>query len=636
MKLFVIFIIQVLSFSLWSQDTLFFENFQDQTLGSFTTVDMDGLLLTSDFDGLTGAFDVTPVAGPNDFRAIGVSSFISTDGTADNWLISSEISIDVPATKLKWTGSSLSGENQSLEDYRVLVSTTGSATQNFTNVLLEITGESSQGMVRELDLTDYVGQSIFLAFNQIGTNNYALTLDDISVIAPTAEDAIALLSIVGDRYQDVADNALFIEVLNTGSRPITEFVATGSINGDSGDFNFDNLNILPQQTVLIPFGELYPFEADKYEIIAAISSVNGTSVAVPSLTKTVFMVENPPAKKFFLEESTSTACGWCPEGKVIKDLMAFKYSEDVINASVHRNDPMTNVVYDLGQQNLEGYLAEPSFGINRANFVAPSEVEKFFIDDFSTVAPVDIELKQAYDEVSRTLDLTIESVAHTTLEDSTHQYSVIILEDKVAGNSPDFAQANNYSSSALDVSLIGVDGIDWSTLADPVPSEDMVYDDVVRDIIGGFQGIEESITSVRAGEELSYTLDYTLSSAFDDDEIWIVVLVTDTETGEVVNAFEEKLLKTSTTETLFSVSSVSLFPNPASDYVDLRIRTDNTTEASLTISTYTGVELIKKGLELYNNQTSIRIMLENLENGLYFVIIRGDKEVFSQPLVVRR
>lgn len=614
-----------------TQDTLLFQNFQDSSFGQFTTVDQDGLALNTDFTGLSGSFDIIPVSGPSDFRAVAVSSF-ATSGTADNWLISPLIQIDNPQTVLSWSASSLSGDAFLLESYRILVSTTGPAIGDFTNLLLDISAEEMSEKSREIDLSAFAGQAIHIAFNHTGTDNYALTIDDILVSAASAGNSVELVKICGDRYQDLSSRNLTLQVVNTGSEVIQDLLVAGSINTDEGDQLFNDLNILPRDTAYLSFSDFYPFEAEKYEIIATITSVNATPITGQSSVGTFYMVEGPPAKKLVIEEATSTTCGWCPEGLVQKRYLDLTYGEEVINISVHSEDPMENTVYSLGLQNSSGFGGYPSGNINRLSSLPHAKVEQYFLEDFSGVAPLELDFEYNYDSASRDLQVTLNGTAHTTLENTAHRLSFVILEDRVTGEGPSFAQANNYSSEALDVLLEDVNGQNWQALSNPVPAEEMTYNDVARDIVGGYDGILESIANVKNGENFSYDFDYTLSSAFDENEIWLVALALDVETGEIVQAEEKKLEFESAVEENSKDKIFSLYPNPASSIVYLSSKELNT-QMDIEIYDGLGIRKLSRSIQMTNNGL-YELSLEDIKGGLYTIKLTVGKEFETKKLLV--
>jgi len=629
------FFLFVVSFSS-AQDTLLFQNFQQQNLGTFQTVDVDMEFLASEFVGLIGSYNIVPVSGPADFRALAVSTFLDATAQADNWLISPLISIPATGTALHWKASSLSAEADRLEDYRVMISEEGgSATEEFTIIAFEQLGENPTQTERSLDLSAYVGRDIRFAFNQIGVDNFALTIDDILVTTPSSTTSADLVTMVGERYQDLNNRSLELEIFNSGSDVITSLTVAGDINGQAGETVFDNLDIRPQETVLITFADLFPFAADRYDITAVITEINGIAVDGQSLSRRFFMVENPPLKTFVYEEATSTSCGWCPEGIVWKGIMELKYTDEIINISSHSDDPMVNIPYDLGLQNQVGFMGFPSAFVGRERHLSHPEVEPYFLEEFSRIAPMSMELDYSYNEETRALDIVVSSNAHTALSPETHRYSVMILEDNITGESADFAQANNFSFEVANIDLSGVDGVNWSELPNPVPAFNSVYNDVVRELFGAYDGIINSIADRNVGENNTHEINYILPSFFDEQEITLVALALDIETGEIVHAVEGQLdLNSRTQETYNPISNLNVYPNPAISETNIDLVSTESTEIQIELANSLGNSVMTKKYRIIVGSNRLILPVNELPEGMYQIIVRNDKALIAKPLVI--
>lgn len=615
-----------------AQDTLLYENFQSNDLGQFTTEDLDGLMLNPDFSQLGPAFSVVPIAGPNDYRAIGVSSF-TNGSTADNWLISPQIQINNPNTILSWEANSLSGDTDQLEAYTVMISTTSNMVSAFTGQLLRINIESDTKTLRSVDLSAYVGQAIYIAFNQFTTDGYALALDNISVIQPTEGPAAQLVELQGERYQDISTLNLSLNIFNPGSQIIETMTVEGSINGAFGDFDFQDLSIEPQQNGLVDFSGLFPFEADRYEIEARIISVNGQEMDGDFITKTVYVIEDAPKQTLVFEEATSTSCGWCPLGAVHKEIMKVKYNQEVITISVHDDDPMANVVYALGLNNQEDFGGYPSATLNRESFTNPEDVEAYFVNEFKASAPLSISLQQNYDTESRFLEVNLNGIAHTTLGGDNHRFSLAIIEDNVRGIDATYDQSNNFSFEALNQPLVGIDGIDWQQRPDPVPAQQMEYDDVARDLVGGFDGIVNSMNSVSFGEELSHDLSYIIPSTFNEEELWLVAMAIDVETGQIVNAIKEKLKVGTNVKDLSSGLSFNLSPNPATKVVDLNINLDLGKKVEVSFWNAQGSLIKLNEYDLLAGENRLALDRGQLESGVYYCRLVSDGKVYTRKFI---
>ena len=628
----------VFSFILWnavyaiSQDTLLYETFQTATLGQFASTDIDGLPLGPDFVGLEGGYQALGISGPNDQRAVAVSSF-DGGGTADNWLISPAIELTKPSTKLKWRGTSLSGDPLLGEDYRVMLSRTTGIVSDFTDILAIITNESFTGTDREFDLSGYTGQTVHIAFQQNGTNKYALTLDDILVIEPGSDDEAKIITIEGERYQSIGEHSLVCEVFNSGSNTITDLEIETTYNGTVDIELISDLNIAPQTSARVPIAVLFEFEPQKYLIDAKVVSVNGLDIESEVASTVLYMIDtNAPAIDFLVEEATSATCGWCPAGIVAKDELEQDFPFSYVGISVHSDDPMEVPAYDLGLINQDGYIGVPSATVNRKAFMPMEEVQSYFETNNRIKAPATLDIIYDYNSATRELSATLSAFAHTELNADDHRFGFVLLEDNVVGAGPDYDQNNFYSAEASNLPLIGVDGVNWQDLPAIVPAEDMIYNDVARDLIGGFDGIQNSITTASVGMTTLYELEYALPSTIDQNQVNLVVFILDITTGEIINVFKEKMQFVSSTTTATETPKMTLFPNPAQNKFSIKYAGNLSAIFNVELFQFDG-KLIKtyKDLKVLDNQ-AFELDASHLPPGNYLVKISSD----SAPTVYKK
>ena len=76
-----------------------------------------------------------------------------------------------------------------------------------------------------------------------------------------------------------------------------------------------------------------------------------------------------------------------------------------------------------------------------------------------------------------------------------------------------------------------------------------------------------------------------------------------------------------------SGSHLSVYPNPSSDYIILNV--NNKTQKHVAIFSSSGIEV--NSLEFWNNQTQINI--SDLVNGLYFIRVIGENEIYQGKFV---
>lgn len=220
----------------------FNEDFEDEgTLECWIFVDADGDGYLWDPSYLRDLQDEDTGEGyghNGSYGMVASSSWLSSTGalTPDNWLITPEIIIPTTYTTvtLSWYAK---GQDPSYaaENYAVLVSTTGSNTNNFNTTLYEgqTTGDWEQ---HTANLSSYVGQTIRLAFRHYNvTDMFWLDLDDISITGTTGVNEFENNVTI---YPNPANNVLNINA-NSNINRVEIFNTMGQMVGsfDANDLN---------------------------------------------------------------------------------------------------------------------------------------------------------------------------------------------------------------------------------------------------------------------------------------------------------------------------------------------------------------------------------------------------------------
>ncbi|KAF0199496.1 MAG: fpp2 [Bacteroidetes bacterium] len=176
-------IISLLTLSLlgFSQNMLLEEYFNDPVNipATWTTVDQDG-------DGHNWYVDTYDA----EIYVVSESWVDDIVLTPENYLTSPQINLAglVGTVKLRYT-MQVADEEYFAEHYKVAVSTTGNAVQDFTNIVFEETCTANDYYEvppywheRIVDLTPFIGQSIYLTFCHYNcTDMYKLLLDSVQV-----------------------------------------------------------------------------------------------------------------------------------------------------------------------------------------------------------------------------------------------------------------------------------------------------------------------------------------------------------------------------------------------------------------------------------------------------------------------
>ncbi len=270
-----------------SQAVIFSESF-DNGLGMWTTVDADG-------DGNNWSPTGSSLSNYSHTGAAFATSasWTSASGplTPDNWLISP--SIDLTSTTgtifMDWY---VRAQDQTWpqEVYRVLVSTSGTATTDFTEVYPDETVQAhgpdgNEYWKRTLDISQFAGQTIHIAFEHHNcTDMFRLNLDDVSIYQNTivdigATDFVAPNNDSGCTMTNAED--VTITVFNYGGSPITEFDASYSIDGGTPvTEHVTGVNIAPATSYDFTFTQKADLSTlGYYTIDASVSIANDADAA---------------------------------------------------------------------------------------------------------------------------------------------------------------------------------------------------------------------------------------------------------------------------------------------------------------------------------------------------------------------
>ena len=131
------------------------------------------------------------IAGNSGVGCMSSASYDNATGplTPDNFLILPQLNVQ-EGEYLEWKAAGLD-PNYSLEKYAVVVSTTGTAAADFTDIIFEETLALATFESRFVDLNDYLGQDIYVAFRHYDvTDQFVMRIDDVRYPSTVADCAI--------------------------------------------------------------------------------------------------------------------------------------------------------------------------------------------------------------------------------------------------------------------------------------------------------------------------------------------------------------------------------------------------------------------------------------------------------------
>ena len=418
---------------------------------------------------------------------------------------------------------------------------------------------------------------------------------------------------------------------NTGDM-LTSFDVQYTADGTASTvYSITGLSIAPGATY--DFTHDVPFNAvaGKHVIEVTVSNPNGATDERPndnSLTETTKVVKETYKKVVVGEEATGTWCGWCVRGHVgLKDMEHNHNDGTWIGIAVHNGDPMVNEEYDarIGDY-IDGY---PSGVINRLPVkIDPGNFEDAYgiVTNFLPYAKVDVPTAEMIIE-TRTITVNVSSTFALDLAESNTRLSLIVVEDSVTGTASDYAQANYYARD--DENIIDWEGINWKTLGNPIPATDMIYNHVGRYIVGGFDGVDGSIpAAVTYDTPVNYEFTTTLPADYDAQQISVVVLLINTENGQIVNAAKADVDVISGNTNIGNADAVKLSPNPTKGQLTI----DAMAGSTITVYDVLGRLVLTSEMP----EATKTIDLSVLENGSYWVEVFNNNTLYSKQVILTK
>lgn len=170
----------VSALSLNAQTTILEEDFQQGIPANWTINKVDSYV-EQDPQFAPGWITIADPANSND-SAAAATSYFTTNGKANRWLISPPITIGTYGNYLKWKARSFDPSYP--DTYQVLVSTTDTQIASFNDTISRVVFEWEEWTAREVNLSEQGysnGQTIHLAFVLETTGGFKLLLDSINV-----------------------------------------------------------------------------------------------------------------------------------------------------------------------------------------------------------------------------------------------------------------------------------------------------------------------------------------------------------------------------------------------------------------------------------------------------------------------
>ena len=625
----LVFILIFFTILLQAQIVLFSEDFNLGSIPSnFTTYDLDGLTPSSavtNYCPFTGSFVVCQFGG--DTFAASSSSFTSA-GTANDWMSTPSIALGSNNNSKFLLFDTRSGDPSYLDGVEIYVSTTGNTPQDFltSTALYNSTGigEPVSWTTRSLDLSAYSGQNIYIGFRNNTYDKLVLGIDNIKVLELSDNNA-ELSSLNFPQYTTIP--ALFdIEgtITNVGGNTINSMDITWTDGTNSYTDNLTGLNIT--------FNDLYNFthntqlnlvNSGSQNITVTIDNINANidpDTSNNSLTTIINTVPFVPTKRVLFEESGGTWCPFCPQGIVAMESIEQQFPLTAIPIAVHNADMMTNNLYDQSI-NVTNW---PSVRIDRAILGSGTQSTtaesflQYYSDRINIFSPVEINANAVFDAETRNISIDLSGQFAINLTGD-YRFNAIILENEVGP----YNQQNNYVG--IQPQLIApISGVNFSSGGNPI---NIKFDNVAREILGGYDGIAGSLpNTITEGATYTYQYTHTLASNYNENNIKVVGIIIEHNTGEIVNAIkvDVAILTEPLATNLPENQNLIIYPSPTKNEILIKGEFE-----TLKIYNILGKMVLKS-----NKKRSIDV--SQLNNGIYTVKIKNKTTIISKNFIIAR
>lgn len=554
----------------------------------------------------------------------------------DNLAISPAIDLTAVTTDannqlyLDYQVMSLQGFAQ--EKYSVYATTSKVTSEilNSTPVFTETLQVGGSPQSRRINLSDFAGETIYITFRHHDCNQFIFFLDNI-FLRKQQTNNITLNSVDLERF--VLPNqqtVLSVNIKNSGINVINSIELNWSdgVNNHSNTIPL-NLQSGESQTIQHPVSVVYS-DVREANISVTVAQVNGgqdSDNADNSLQTKFNTISQSANTKVFVEEATGTWCGYCPRGEVAVANAYEDYPNKFIGVAVHTHgspdDPMTiNEYYDRSD-----FFTAPSMHIDRTLFdqpLDPATINNFVDLRVDRLNPVYIDIVPQVNGNEMTIQANVTFYSNFT--GANYRLATIIVENNVQNDDPSYAQANYYSEGGEPMG-------GYENLPHPVPADQMIHKHVARALLGGYDGQEGSVPqTINNGQTISYTFNYTIPDTFVTENLIVVVLLLDNNSGQVINAEEIALSELSTTE-IQSTGGFSIYPNPAKDNVNLKIMESG--DFTVNIYDLSGKKIYKNSLGNVQANNAVSVPLKVLSKGIYILSLEGKNKSYSKRLIIK-
>ena len=620
-----------------AQTTHFSEDFTNGIPAAWTILDGDMNTPHPDWSaiGLSGCNSYPLVSGWEGYCGNAMSvSWYSPAGQSDDWLFTPAITIPANANNayLRFTASTISTQRQQnfRDDYAVRIGLTTNPADHVANVL-----HNSNDPVFEqpiIDISQYIGQTVYISFQNYANNEYALLIDDVEVITLPEKE------IIGERIlvRAYSDGNISGTFSNFGYATITDAEVNYQIAGGPVETaTVTGLNIAPFDSAVISHPTKYTGGGLKANIRYWVSKVNGSADANPNDNEVTKIGSNfaytTSHKRALVENFTSSTCPPCRPGSIqLESVFAQLNNPDVIHVSnqvpwINTRDPYGTNETNNRAANYYGITGVPHTVVDgsvtrinpngiEASDITPALEEAGFVD-FDGTFEIDPVNQDVYINGKFTSGVDMYG---------TERLQIAIIEHKTTGN-----VGSNGETEFHNVLKKYVPSENGTSLGSVSNGDEYTFNQVYT-----FNGNYRLPPNGAAANRINHAFEHSVEE-FED--LFVVVWVEYPTEQVVLNTFPLNQQWGVANDPEFDIAQLTISPNPAADFAKIEIKLQEASTVSFEVVNVEGkVVMTKDGGMLTAGNNSIELNVSDLPSGTYHVNALTETGLITRPMIVVR
>lgn len=517
-----------------------------------------------------------------------------------------------------------------------------------------------------------------------GSNNsYDATASDVYTFYYGTQPAIDL-RLMSDLTADIvsASNTtgtpVSVQVSNYGSNSIASGTFNYSVNGGTPVSTTFNTTLPPSggSAALSSTTNFVGQAADAgtfKNIQVWITGINGGSVGSDTLNTTIFVNKGVAgSKRVFVEEGSGAWCGYCPDGHYrLSEILGGTDGDKVVGVVHHNSDGMTNTNsntinsafatgYPYGVVDRVTFSDQTEAGLNRG--IWSTKVA----ERLNTPTPVNVSIvERTYNASTRTVSFKVQAnfvdYAAGDLRLNAYIIENNVRGPKISATSTTWNQRNYFAEGAATNSpvlptlpsyIVGykhqhtvraIPSGAWGTSAviPSVAAENGVYSQTYSYTVPAETSVTYDAADGNVNEELRNTISGPAMNKHYDMYIvgFVSIYNADLKKHEVLNVIEVPLAwNVGVNEKAASQTMpATVYPNPTSGLTSVSFTTSSTGNVEVTLVDITGKKVMDINTGSYaKGEHTVYFDATSLNNGIYFVSIKGDNETATKRLVIAK